>query len=29
MSEEEAGEQYKITIADYEAFREKYAIKKN
>ena len=29
MSEEEAGEQYKIAKADYEAFREKYSIKKN
>lgn len=28
MSEEETGEQYKIAKADYEAFREKYSIKK-
>ena len=28
MSEEQAGEQYKIAKADYEAFREKYLIKK-
>ena len=28
MSEDEAGEQYKIAKADYEAFREKYSIKK-
>lgn len=28
MSEEQAGEQYKIAKADYEAFREKYSIKK-
>lgn len=28
MSEEQAGEQYKIEKADYEAFREKYSIKK-
>ena len=29
MSKEQAGEQYKIAKADYEAFREKYSIKKN
>lgn len=29
MKEEQAGEQYKIAKADYEAFREKYSIKKN
>ena len=29
MSEEETGEQYKIAKADYEAFREKYSIKKD
>ena len=29
MSEGETGEQYKIAKADYEAFREKYSIKKN
>ena len=29
MSEEQAGEQYKIAKADYEAFREKYSIKKD
>ena len=28
MNEEQAGEQYKIAKADYEAFREKYSIKK-
>ena len=28
MSEDEAGEQYKIAKADYEAFREKYSTKK-
>ena len=28
MNEEEAGEQYKIAKADYEAFRDKYSIKK-
>lgn len=28
MAAEQAGEQYKITKADYEAFREKYSIKK-
>ena len=28
MSEEQFGEQYKIAKADYEAFREKYSIKK-
>lgn len=28
ISEERAGEQYKIAKADYEAFREKYSIKK-
>jgi len=27
MNEEQAGEQYKIAKADYEAFREKYSIK--
>ncbi len=27
MSEEQAGEQYKIAKADYEAFREKYSLK--
>ena len=27
-SEEETGEQYKIAKADYEAFREKYSIKR-
>ena len=27
MNEEQSGEQYKITKADYEAFREKYSIK--
>lgn len=29
VSEEQSGEQYKIAKADYEAFREKYSIKKN
>ena len=29
MREEETGEQYKIAKADYEAFREKYSIKKD
>lgn len=29
MNEEKAGEQYKIVKADYEAFREKYSIKKD
>ncbi len=29
MSEEQVGERYKIAKADYEAFREKYSIKKN
>lgn len=29
MGEEQAGEQYKIAKADYEAFREKYSIKKD
>ena len=29
MNEEEAGEQYKIAKADYEAFRDKYSIKKD
>ena len=29
MSEEQEGEQYKIAKADYEAFREKYSIKKD
>ncbi len=29
ISEEQAGEQYKIAKADYEAFREKYSIKKD
>jgi len=29
MSEEQAEEQYKIAKADYEAFREKYSIKKD
>ena len=29
MNEEFAGEQYKIAKADYEAFREKYSIKKD
>ncbi len=29
MNEEQAGEQYKIAKADYEAFREKYSIKKD
>ena len=29
MSEEQAAEQYKIAKADYEAFREKYSIKKD
>ena len=29
MSEERAGEQYKIAKADYEAFREKYSIKRD
>ena len=29
MNEEQAGEQYKIAQADYEAFREKYSIKKD
>ena len=29
MNEEESGEQYKIAKADYEAFREKYSIKKD
>ena len=29
MKEEQAGEQYKIAKADYEAFREKYSIKKS
>ena len=28
MNEEQSGEQYKIAKADYEAFREKYSIKK-
>ena len=28
MNEEQFGEQYKIAKADYEAFREKYSIKK-
>ena len=27
MNEEQAGEQYKIAKADYEAFRKKYSIK--
>lgn len=27
ITEEQAGEQYKIAKADYEAFREKYSIK--
>ena len=29
MNEEQAGEQYKIAKADYEAFREKYPIKRD
>ena len=29
MGEEQAGEQYKIAKSDYEAFREKYSIKKD
>ncbi|MDD6071624.1 MAG: Fic family protein [Clostridiales bacterium] len=29
MNEEQAGDQYKIAKADYEAFREKYSIKKD
>lgn len=29
MDEEQAGEQYKIAKADYEAFREKYSIMKD
>ncbi len=29
MNEEQSGEQYKIAKADYEAFREKYSIKKD
>lgn len=29
MDEEQAGEQYKIAKADYEAFIEKYSIKKD
>lgn len=29
LNEEQAGEQYKIAKSDYEAFREKYSIKKN
>ncbi len=29
MNEEQAGERYKIAKADYEAFREKYSIKKD
>ena len=29
MTEEQAGEQYKIAKADYEAFREKYSIEKD
>ena len=29
MNEEETGEQYKIAKADYEAFRDKYSIKKD
>lgn len=29
MKEEQAGEQYKIAKADYEAFREKYSVKKD
>ena len=29
MNEERAGEQYKIAKADYEAFRQKYSIKKD
>ena len=29
MNEEQAEEQYKIAKADYEAFREKYSIKKD
>ena len=29
MSKEQAGEQYEIAKADYEAFREKYSIKKD
>ncbi len=29
MKEEQAGEQYKIAKADYEAFREKYSVKKS
>lgn len=29
MSEENAREQYQIAKADYEAFREKYSIKKD
>ena len=28
MNEAQAGEQYKIAKADYEAFREKYSIKR-
>ena len=28
-NEEQSGEQYKIAKADYEAFREKYSIKKD
>ena len=28
MREEQAGEQYQIAKTDYEAFREKYSIKK-
>ena len=29
LNEEQAGEQYKIAKSDYEAFREKYSIKKD
>jgi len=29
MNEEQSGEQYKIAKADYEAFRERYSIKKD
>ncbi len=29
MNEEQSGEQYKIAKTDYEAFREKYSIKKD
>ena len=28
INDEQSGEQYKIAKADYEAFREKYSIKK-